>query len=146
MKVKISKIKDTKNYEGIIIPKYAKEGDAGLDLTSIGIIQTPKYIEHLTGLTIEIPEGYAGFLFPRSSITDKGMILKNSVGVIDSSYRGEIRIRFQDLDVPYLDEYKVGERVAQLIILPVPNIELVEVEELSLTARGEGGFGSTNKS
>lgn len=140
MKVKIQKL-----HPDSVIPSYAKTGDAGLDLTSVGITQNEKYIEHTTGWAIEIPEGYVGLVFPRSSITTKGLILKNSVGVIDSGYRGEIRIRFQDLEVPYADEYKVGERIAQLVIVPIPYIDLVEVDNLTDTERGVTGYGSSGK-
>lgn len=140
MKVKIKRL-----HPDAVIPKYAKDGDAGLDFTSTGITQNEKYIEHTTGWAIEIPEGYVGLAFPRSSITTKGMILKNSVGVVDSGYRGELKFRYQDLDVPYADEYKVGDRIGQMIILPYPHIDFVEVDNLSETERGEGGHGSTGK-
>ena len=139
MKVKIKKLN-----EKAIIPFYAKKGDAGLDLTSIGFEKTERYIEHGTGLAVEIPEGYVGLLFPRSSITNKALLLKNSVGVIDSSYRGEIKIRFEDLKKDYFEQYIAGERVAQLIIMPYPIIEFEEVNDFTKTERGDGGFGSTN--
>ena len=140
MKVKIKKL-----HENAVIPKYAKPGDAGMDLTSVEMTQNEKYIEHKTGLIFEIPEGYVGLLFPRSSITNKGLILKNSVGVLDSGFRGEVCFRFEDLEVPYKEEYSVGERIGQIIILPYPQIEFEEVEELSETERGTGGYGSSGK-
>ena len=137
MKVKIKKL-----HEDAVIPSYAKHGDAGMDLYSVRL-EKDKYKNdvHYTGLAVEIPEGYVGLLFPRSSISKTSCALRNAVGVIDSGYRGEIMVKFGCLS--NLDCYKVGDRVAQLIIMPYPQIELEEVEELSDTDRGEGGFGST---
>lgn len=130
-----------------ILPVYAKKGDAGMDLTAISteIIDEDNYgyIEYRTGLAIEVPEGYVALMFPRSSCSDTGLILANSVGVIDSGYRGEIKCRFKA--IPNTRYYEEGERVAQLVILPYPQIEFEEVENLSKTERGEGGYGSTNK-
>jgi dUTP pyrophosphatase len=130
------------------IPSYSKTGDAGLDLTAISINAQTEFIEYGTGLAIEIPNGYVGLLFPRSSISKYDLLQCNSVGVIDSNYRGEIKIRFKrtsDLKSPLFDEklYNIGDRVGQLIILPYPQIELVEVQELSDTNRGQNGFGSS---
>lgn len=129
-----------------VIPSYAKAGDAGMDLTAIGMITTPDYVQYNTGLAIEIPEGYVGLIFPRSSISKVDLALANSVGVIDAGYRGEIICRFKHFC--FKGDYKVykdGERVAQLIIIPYPQIELEEVSELSDTERGTGGFGSTGQ-
>ena len=123
------------------LPKYAKEGDAGLDLTAVTKTNTGKYVEYGTGLAIEIPEGFAGFIFPRSSVTNKNMMVKNAVGVVDSGYRGEIKVRFHQLAIQ--DNYENGDRVAQLVIMPVPYVDLVEVEELADSERGTGGYGST---
>jgi dUTP pyrophosphatase len=95
-----------------------------------------------TGIAIEIPQGYVGLLFPRSSVSKTVLTLSNSVGVIDSGYRGSIMFKFR-----YPEEgpvYEVGDRVGQIIIMPYPQISFEEVEELSETERGEGGFGSTN--
>ena len=91
---------------------------------------------------MEIPEGYVGLVFPRSSISKTDHYLRNSVGVIDSGYRGEIKIR---MSTPLLGgvEYKEGDRIAQLIIMKLPWVNIEEVEELSDTDRGDGGFGST---
>jgi dUTP pyrophosphatase len=141
MKVKIKKL-DSK----AVFPAYAKVGDAAMDLTAISLSKVNKdefgYLEYGTGLAIEIPEGHVGLLFPRSSISNSGLILTNSVGVIDSGYRGEIKFRFKHiLDTSF---YKVGDRIGQIMILPYPQIEFEEVQELSSTERGEGGFGSTN--
>lgn len=143
MKVKIKKLNPIAT-----IPTYAKEGDAGMDLTCVGYTINPKYIEYHTGLAIEIPEGYVGLIFPRSSVSDMDLALANSVGVVDSMYRGEVKVRFKTLPNKYefpLESYFIGDRVAQIIIIPYPHIKFEEVDELSSTERGEGGFGSTNK-
>ena len=143
-----------------VIPQYAKMGDACFDLTAVSKVVKDKYIEYGTGLAVAIPEGHVGLVFPRSSVTNMDLILKNSVGVIDSSYRGEIKFRFntiqQDMwklvsDDEYLsfhtrktaDIYEVGDRVGQMLILPIPYVTFEEVEELSETERGRLGFGST---
>ena len=137
MNVKVKKL-----HELVEIPTYAKPGDAGLDLTAVDI-STDEFdnaVVH-TGLAVEIPEGYVGLVFPRSSISKYDMHLRNSVGVIDSGYRGEIIVKFGYKADGTL--YKMGDKVAQLIILPYPQITFEEVEELSETERGTGGFGST---
>jgi len=147
MKVKIKKL-----HEDAVIPEYVKPGDAGLDLTatSMNVVYhgdgSDVKIIYGTGLAVEIPEGYVGLIFPRSSVHKTSCRLSNSVGVIDSGYRGEIKFVFdrllnKDLNVPY----KIGDRIGQLIIMPYPKIELEEVEELSDTERGDGGFGSSGK-
>jgi len=137
MKVKIKKL-----HEDAVIPSYAKHGDAGMDLYSVRMEKDKNQNDvHYTGLAVEIPEGHVGLLFPRSSISKTSCSLRNAVGVIDSGYRGEIMVKFGCLS--NLDCYRVGDRVAQLIIMPYPQIELEEVEELSDSDRGEGGFGST---
>lgn len=141
MEVKIKKL-----VPEAIVPVYAKEGDAGLDLTATSREINNQFIELGTGLAIEIPKGFVGLIFPRSSISKTDLILANSVGVIDSGYRGEIKCRFKaNKSVDIMTMYSVGEKVAQLIIVPYPQINLVEVDELTDTARGEGGFGSTGK-
>lgn len=136
------KVKFKKVHPDAVTPTYAKNGDAGLDLTAIYAISSENFIEYRTGIAVEIPEGYVGFVFPRSSVSKKkNFYLKNSVGVIDSGYRGEILLRFNTSD----SRYDAGEKIGQLIILPYPTIQLEEVEELSSTERGEGGFGSTGQ-
>lgn len=140
MKVKIKKL-----VENAIIPNYAKDGDAGMDLTA-----TSKTYDELgnvvygTGLAMEIPKGYVGLVFPRSSICKTDLLLTNSVGVIDSGYRGEIMAKFSYVHM-HNKKYDVGDRIAQIIILPYPTIEFEEVEELSKTERGDGGYGSSGK-
>jgi len=96
-----------------------------------------------TGLSMEIPEGYVGLLFPRSSISKTTLSLANSVGVIDSGYRGSIMFKFRYLGGKGNWFYNLGDRVGQIIIIPYPTVEFEEVEELSSTERGQGGFGST---
>lgn len=140
MKVKIKKL-----HSDAIIPKYAKEGDAGLDLTATSEVwnEDKSMVTYGTGLAVEIPEGYLGLVFPRSSVSKTTLNLSNSVGVIDSGYRGEIMFKFR-----YLEEgmvYDIGDRIGQLIIIPYPQIVFEEVNELSDTDRSEGGFGSTGK-
>ena len=147
MKVRIKKLN-----EGAIVPSYSKQGDAGMDLTAISISKdNVGNITYHTGLAVEIPQGYVGLLFPRSSISKKQQFLTNCVGVIDSGYRGEIMAKFKPvmgtydtiLDLFESNEYQVGDKIVQLIILPYPKIEFEEVEELSSSERGHGGFGST---
>lgn len=138
-KVKIKFKKLNKRAE---IPFYAKDGDAGMDLVATTLVRTSKFFEYGTDLAMEIPKGYVGLLFPRSSISKTDHFLRNSVGVIDSGYRGEIKLR---MSIPALGEteYLIGDKVGQLILMKLPWVEIEEVEELSDTDRGEGGFGST---
>ena len=144
MKVKIKKI-----HPDAIIPSYAKNGDAGMDLVATSVIgETLGSITYGLGIALEIPEGFVGLVFPRSSIRKTNLQLSNSVGVIDSGYRGELQATFnkvQGIDNVERENYKVGDRVCQIIIIPYPPIEFNEVNELSNTERGEGGFGSTGK-
>ena len=140
MKVKIKKL-----HPDAVIPSYAKAGDAGMDLTAVGIekesIPPKGIVTFRTGLAIEIPEGHVGLLFPRSSVYKTGMTLSNCVGVIDSGYRGEIMMKY--FRNGFHEEYEVGDRIGQLIIMPYPEVQFEEVTELSSTDRGAGGYGST---
>ena len=143
MKVKIKKL-----HEDAVVPSYAKPGDAGMDLTATSrTFDEHGNVVYGVGLAIEIPEGYVGLIFPRSSNAKTDLYLTNHVGVVDSGYRGEIMFKFRKSDViKNFQEarlYHVGERVGQLMIIPYPQIQLEEVEELSSTERGEGGYGST---
>lgn len=147
MQVKFKKI----NPEAII-PSYSQNGDAGMDLTAISQTESEGLIEYGTGLSVEIPQGFVGLIFPRSSIFKTNQILSNSVGVIDSGYRGEIKFKFYTKTTTMGENtyfshnsYQIGDRIGQLIILPYPNIEPLEVNELTETDRGEDGFGSTGK-
>ncbi len=133
-----------------VTPSYALPGDAGLDLTAIQYTVDPEhnFINYYTGLAVEIPQGYVGLLFPRSSVSKTDLSLANSVGVIDSGYRGEIIFRYKfkrNEHFASMRRFKEGDRVGQLLIIPYPTIELEEVTELSSTERDTGGFGSTNK-
>jgi len=141
-----------------VIPTYAKVGDAGMDLTATSK-EIDKYgnVMYGIGLALEIPHGYVGLIFPRSSVSKFNLNLANSVGVIDSGYRGELICKFKptakfitngefgnsDFNL-YNINYEIGHRVAQIMIIPIPEIGFNEVDELSDTDRGEGGFGSTN--
>jgi len=157
MEVKIKKM-----HHDAIIPKYAKHGDAGLDLTCVTKeIDEFGNIVYGTGLAFEIPDGFVGLLFPRSSNSKKYLRLTNSVGVLDSGYRGEVLFKFKhdsfsnlelQYKVDYLNvviglnnDYEIGDRIGQILILPYPKIEFVEVEMLSNSERGYGGYGSTGK-
>lgn len=171
MQVKIKKLS-----ENAVIPSYAKNGDAGLDLTATSRVYDEfGNVSYGTGLAFEIPKGYVGLLFPRSSNCKKDLILSNSVGVLDNSYRGEVSFKFKPSSVFYEDMeapegklgtdsdnfdkivlptdenfipiqvYEIGDRIGQLIIMPYPEIEFIESDELSETERGEGGYGSTGR-
>ena len=140
LKVRIKKLK-----ENAVIPKYSKYGDAGMDLTITEIIsETLNDITYGFGVAMEIPKNYVGLVFPRSSIRKYDLSLSNAVGVIDSGYRGEIQATFKKTEGNY-SFYGVGERGAQIIIIPYPQVEFVESDNLSDTERGDGGFGSSGK-
>jgi dUTP pyrophosphatase len=127
-----------------VIPSYSKVGDAGMDLTITKEIENTSFsVSYGFGIAIEIPQGYVGLVFPRSSVRNQDLILSNCVGVIDSGYRGELQATFKKTNGLDSIKYKVGDRGAQIIILPYPTIYMTEVLELSNTERGEGGFGST---
>ena len=141
MKVRIKKIN-----QNAVIPTYAKDGDAGMDLVATRIISNTTFdVSYGTDLAMEIPNGFVGLIFPRSSIRKYELALSNSVGVIDSGYRGELQATFKKTNGLDSLAYKVGDRIAQIMIIPHPPIEFNEVNELSDTERGEGGFGSTGK-
>ena len=129
-----------------VIPSYSKVGDAGMDLTITKEIENTSFsVSYGFGIAMEIPKGYVGLIFPRSSVRNQDLILSNCVGVIDSGYRGELQATFKKTQGLDSVKYKVGERGAQIIILPYPTIYMTEVPELSETERGTGGFGSTGK-
>lgn len=150
MEVRIKKL-----HPNAVIPTYAKDGDAGMDLTAV----TKSYdrdgnVVYGTGLAFEIPEGYVGLVFPRSSLSRLDIALSNCVGVIDSGYRGEVTVKFKPAMLFNREQrpiilnnrtYEVGERVAQIIIIPYPQITFIEADELSETERGTGGYGSSGK-
>jgi len=138
-------LKIKKLHPDAVIPCYAKTGDAGMDLVAVSEEwnKNNTMVTYDTGLSVEIPEGYVGLLFPRSSVSKTTLNLANSVGVIDSGYRGSIMLKFRYLEEG--DVYEVGDRVAQLVIMKLPFVTITEVTELSSSERGEGGFGSTGK-
>jgi len=154
MQVRIKKLNPN-----AIIPAYAKTGDAGMDLVATSILSNTTFdITYGMGIALEIPEGFVGLIFPRSSIRKYDLTLSNSVGVIDSGYRGELQATFNKLfgtermydetkntEDTSINFYKVGDRIAQIMIIPYPPIEFMEVDELSDSERGEGGFGATGK-
>lgn len=126
-------------------PFRASDSAAGWDLFCTHYEVEGSHFLYHTGVAVEIPEGYAGFIFPRSSVYKTGMSLSNCVGVIDSDYRGEIMLRYR-IDVPRdYTAYQKGDRCGQLVVMPVANITFELVDELSDTKRGGGGFGSTGK-
>lgn len=138
MKVNIKKL-----HPDAVIPKYARPGDAGMDLTAIDVVADGSTLTYKTGLAIEIPFWHVGLLFPRSSVYKTGQTLTNCVGVIDSGYRGEIMLKYTLS--PYAKEYEIGDRVGQLVIMPYPKIDFIEVDELIPSDRGQGGYGSTGR-
>jgi dUTP pyrophosphatase len=137
------KVKFKKVHPQAVIPTYAKCGDAAMDLHAAEVMKDKwgNYV-YLTGVALEIPPGFVGLLFPRSSVSKTCLSLANSVGVVDSGYRGEIMFKYRNTGEPN-DLYRSGDRIGQLMILPYPTVELIEVDELSTTERGKGGFGST---
>lgn len=142
------KVKFKKTHHLSKTPKYAKNGDAGMDLTAVSVKSDDKNNAiYNTGICVEIPEGYVGLLFPRSSIANKNQVITNSVGIIDSGYRGEITVKMKSLQQSshFCKPYEVGEKICQLIIIPYPQIEFEEVEELSESERGTSNYGSTGK-
>ena len=141
MQVKIKKL-----HPKAVIPSYSKPGDAGMDLTITSIISENSLdISYGFGIAVEIPEGFVGLVFPRSSIRNTELMLSNSVGVIDSGYRGELQATFNKLNGLDSIAYNVGDRVCQIVIVPTPVVQVKIVDELSDSERGEGGFGSSGK-
>lgn len=128
------------------IPRYAYEGDAGLDLRASASVDIKPYERVLipTGLAIAIPDGYAGFVQPRSgNALKRGLSIANTPGLIDAHYRGELKIIAINLDAHSTIHIERGERIAQLVIQQVPTVRLIEVDQLDETDRGCGGFGSS---
>ena len=126
--------------KGAVIPSKAYKGDAGYDLSSVEKVVLKPFQRALisTGLSLAIPEGYGGFVVPRSGLAIKqGLSIVNAPGLIDSNYRGEIKVIAINLD---------GDRIAQLVVMSVEEINFMRVDELSDSERGEGGFGSSGVS
>lgn len=150
-----------------VIPTYAYPTSAGMDLIATSKVETDRYIEYGLGFATAIPEGWAGFIFPNSRISKYDLILANSVPIIDAEYRGEWKLRFKkslwssfkfniakmanffglkDFDISWeadCKSFNVGDVVGQLVLFPITKIDIVEVDDLDDTARGDGGFGST---
>lgn len=146
VKIPAVTVKIKKLHENAVIPSYSKVGDAGMDLTITTIIsETNEDVTYGFGIALEIPRGYVGLVFPRSSVRKYDLSLTNSVGVIDSGYRGEIQATFKKTKGLDSFKYNTGERAAQIVIMPHPNIELIEFKDLNSSDRGDGGFGSTGK-
>lgn len=154
-------VKIKKLHPDAVIPRYAIDGDVGMDLTCISF-EVDDYGNYMygTGLSMEIPKNYAGFIFPRSSISKYSLSLSNAVGVIDPGYRGEIICKFKPtpehkiikydedfigVESKSIDKYEIGDRIAQIIIMPRPNIKFIELDNLSESERSKNGFGSTGK-
>ena len=144
------RVKRLPHSEGIDLPSYATDSSAGLDLRAAvedPVVLSPGERRLIpTGLILEIPEGYEGQVRPRSGLAIRhGVTVLNSPGTIDADYRGEVKVILINLgEEPFT--IRRGDRIAQLIIAPVTRAELIEVEEVTVTARGDGGFGSTGRS
>lgn len=141
--LKLKKLDDS-----VPTPAYAKPGDAGLDLYAAQDASIDPGCREIisTGIAIAIPEGYAGFVQPRSGLAAReGLTIVNTPGLIDSGYRGEIKVIALNTDLENTIQIKRGERIAQLVIQEVPVVTIDVVDELDATERGEGGFGSTGK-
>jgi len=134
------------------LPSRGRPTDAGLDIKCTEVTETSDYIEYSTGLAVKIPRGYTGLLFPRSSISNYHLSLCNSVGVVDHGYLGEIKFRFNKVlpqgpsGTLYTGEhklYEIGDRIGQLIVLPIPEFYAIETDDLGDSIRGGQGFGSS---
>ena len=142
-------VKIRKVHPDAVIPTYAHPGDAGMDVTAVERVVNDDYIEYDTGLQFELPPGYVMLIFPRSSISNKTLSLANSVGVLDSTYRGNLKLRFRrefpvrPQNTTYFKIYNTGDRVGQIMIIPYPEINFTETEDFEDTERGSGGFGSS---
>lgn len=147
-------LKIRKVHPAAVVPRYAKPGDAGMDLTAVSAeFVEPRKIKVDFGIQMEIPEGHVGLIFPRSSVQKTFCRLSNSVGVIDSGYRGNVMAVFDVLDVCPEGEtdalvaaeklYAPGMRCAQIIVMPYPHVNVEVAETLSETERGAGGYGSS---
>ena len=136
-------LKTKRFHDNAIIPKYETIGAAAFDLVITEVIadEVKAYVEYKFGLGFEIPVGYVGIIAPRSSISNTQQFLANSIGVIDSDYRGEVSARVYTIG--RYTSYKVGDRGMQMMILPVEHVTFQEVGDLSETDRGAGGYGST---
>lgn len=141
------KLKIKKTHPLAVLPKYAHEGDACMDVTAVSMnfIDTPEFgfIEYGLGLAFDIPKGYVLEIYPRSSISNTGLILANSPAQIDSSFKSEVKLRFKW--VRGTKHYDIGDRIGQMKLVPYPEIEIIEVDDVGDSTRGSGAFGSTGK-
>jgi dUTP diphosphatase len=143
VELRVSLLKD-----GALLPTRAHEGDAGLDLHSCEAahIGPGERWSVGTGIAVEIPEGHAGLVLPRSGLArEHGIALVNSPGLIDAGYRGEVRVLLLNTDPAETFRVEVGDRIAQLVVAPIALAEPVAVEALVESARGDGGFGSSGR-
>ena len=128
------------------VPAYAHPGDAGADLVSAEALRLAPGERALvgTGVRLALPDGHVGFVVPRSGLaTRHGITIVNAPGTVDAGYRGEIKVTLLNTDAEHAYDVAVGDRIAQLIVMPVPRARFIAVDELPDSARGEGGFGST---
>ena len=140
------KIRFKKLSPSAVMPLKAHASDAGFDLTCTRYeVTNGELFTYHTDIAVEIPEGHVGLLFTRSSVYKQDLFLTNSVGVIDSGYRGEVMFKFKQVCQDVKQHYQVGDRIGQLIIIPYPYIEFVEADELSDSERGAGGYGSSGR-
>lgn len=136
-------LKIKKLHPEAVLPSYAKDGDGGLDIVAVdGGTEYALFREYKTGLAFEIPKGYVGLLFPRSSISNRSLSLSNAVGVLDSGFRGEVTFRFRHT-IPQSTVYSRGDRIGQLLVIPYPTITPIWMDSLGESERGTGSYGST---
>lgn len=155
-------IRIQKKYPRAVVPKRATVGAAGYDMTAVSMEATPTCFKYHTGVAFEIPPGYVGLVVPRSSVAKLGAWMSNSIGIIDSDYRGEVSFCFYTQERPKLfwrlflrlfygvkngriPPYNVGERVGQILIVKCETLDFTEAKQLSETERGDGGYGSTGR-
>lgn len=139
-------VKFKRLHKDAVIPQYAREGDFCKDIVAVDVEYNADMdcFIYKTGFAVEIPQGYGILIFPRSSNRKTEFVFPNSVGVIDSGYRGEIAVTFKGRDRGNTTQpYQVGDRIAQMVLVPYPKFTFVEVDELSDSERGTGGHGST---
>jgi dUTP pyrophosphatase len=129
-----------------VVPAFAHPGDAGADLIAAEGVRLGPGERALvgTGVRIALPDGYAAFVMPRSGLAAKhGVTVVNAPGTVDAGYRGEIKVALLNTDRTEAYEVSAGDRIAQLVVLPIPPVRFLPVDELPASVRGEGGFGST---
>jgi dUTP pyrophosphatase len=144
----VIQVQVTRLRDDAVLPERAYEGDAGLDLVACERCELPPGERALvpTGIAVAIPDGYAGFVQPRSGLAAKhGITIVNTPGLVDSGYRGELRVNLLNTDPASAFVVEPGMRIAQLVVVPIVHVELSEVDELPATERGTGGFGSSGQ-